>query len=319
MAHRLQPWHAAMLNKNRFSIHAFRWRLNLGHLLFRCSIIAGSLLSLVLLVETIKTYRYVERDLVREEAQRESDRDIRSIVRAGRALSSDDFALLRKPLEDIINEYPHQVAWIRVLTPDGRIVATTAATEQGPKYTPSELRGVASQRRIRDWQTNSGRMLLSLNSVRLQPRDHPEGTRGSRPSEFIEIAMYLNGVSVNFGPLRQDLVVGLSAAIALFVAVILIGLRFGEYLRARQVENELALARQVQFALFPAPGTVVENADFAAQCVPAREVGGDLYDVFTTEVGETVCVLGDVSGKGLPAALLMGVVEGAIRASCAGR
>ena len=95
------------LTKTASSIHAFRWRLNLGHLLFRCSIIAGTLLSLVLLVETIKTYRYVERDRLREEAQRESDRDIRSIVRAGRALSSDDFALLRKPLEDIINEYLH--------------------------------------------------------------------------------------------------------------------------------------------------------------------------------------------------------------------
>src|SRR4029077_20960424 len=59
--------------------------------------------------------------------------------------------------------------------------------------------------------------------------------------------------------------------------------------------------------------------DYAARCVPAWEVGGDLYDVFGTDDGETAFVLGDVSGKGLPAALLMGFVQGAVRASCAGR
>ena len=44
-------------------------------------------------------------------------------------------------------------------------------------------------------------------------------------------------------------------------------------------------------------------------------MGGDLYDVFDTDDGEVAMVLGDVSGKGLPAALLMGVVQGAVRAS----
>jgi len=44
-------------------------------------------------------------------------------------------------------------------------------------------------------------------------------------------------------------------------------------------------------------------------------VGGDLYDVFDTDDGEVALILGDVSGKGLPAALLMGVVQGAVRAS----
>ena len=61
------------------------------------------------------------------------------------------------------------------------------------------------------------------------------------------------------------------------------------------------------------------HVDFAARCVPAWEVGGDLYDVFETDDGDTALVLGDVSGKRLPAALLMGFVQGAVRASCAGR
>jgi phosphoserine phosphatase RsbU/P len=71
----------------------------------------------------------------------------------------------------------------------------------------------------------------------------------------------------------------------------------------------------VQTDLFPAESSLTGNLAFAARCVPAYEVGGDLYDVFETDNGEVALVLGDVSGKGLPAALLMGVVQGAVQAS----
>jgi len=53
--------------------------MNSKHLWFKCSIGVGLLLSVLLLVETLVTYCYVERDLVREEAQREASRRIRSI------------------------------------------------------------------------------------------------------------------------------------------------------------------------------------------------------------------------------------------------
>jgi hypothetical protein len=44
-------------------------------------------------------------------------------------------------------------------------------------------------------------------------------------------------------------------------------------------------------------------------------VGGDFYDVFEAETGQTAIVLGDVSGKGVPAALLVSMLHGAIRSS----
>lgn len=71
----------------------------------------------------------------------------------------------------------------------------------------------------------------------------------------------------------------------------------------------------MQTDLFPAEGSLAGSLAFAAQCVPAYQVGGDLYDVFETDDGEVALILGDVSGKGLPAALLMGVVQGAVQAS----
>jgi sigma-B regulation protein RsbU (phosphoserine phosphatase) len=132
---------------------------------------------------------------------------------------------------------------------------------------------------------------------------------------FVEIAIYVKGVSANFGALRTYLIVSCSAAFALMGAVILIGIRFPHYMRGKKVDEELALARRVQHDLFPTQESLAVDLPFAAKCVPAWQVGGDLYDVFDTDDGEVALILGDVSGKGLPAALLMGVVQGAVRAS----
>ncbi len=109
---------------------------------------------------------------------------------------------------------------------------------------------------------------------------------------------------------------GCLAALALLAAVVVIGLRFPHYMHGKHIEEELSLARRVQTDLFPADTALVKDLAFAARCVPAYQVGGDLYDVFETDDGEVALLLGDVSGKGLPAALLMGVVQGAVRASC---
>ena len=164
--------------------------------------------------------------------------------------------------------------------------------------------------------TPSGPVLVWLNPLRLPPPP-PElrGTGGRPGPTFVEIAIYLNGVSANFGALRTYLIVSCSAAFALMGAVILIGIRFPHYMRGKKVDEELALARRVQLDLFPTPESLAVDLPFAARCVPAWQVGGDLYDVFDTDDGEVALILGDVSGKGLPAALLMGVVQGAVRAS----
>jgi sigma-B regulation protein RsbU (phosphoserine phosphatase) len=109
--------------------------------------------------------------------------------------------------------------------------------------------------------------------------------------------------------------VGSTAAIALLAAVVLIGLRFPNYISGKQYEEELALARRVQNDLFPRDGVSTNTLEFAARFIPSRQVGGDLYDIFETDDRGVAILLGDVSGKGLSAALLMGVVQGAVRTS----
>jgi len=82
----------------------------------------------------------------------------------------------------------------------------------------------------------------------------------------------------------------------------------------KRFEREFATAREVQLALLPA--TFVQPAHFevAAHSIPCRYVGGDFYDFLTLEDGRSVLILGDVSGKGISAALLASMAQGIIHA-----
>ena len=288
------------------------------YLWFRVTIFFGLGLGLLLLVQTVLTYRHVTNGLLRQEAQREIDRRVQSINRAARLTGSRDPARLAPVLQEMVHEAPKEIAWIRIINGQSKVLAATEMIMEAPAYPPGTLgRGPGRDGppgpHGTEKMTPAGPVWIALSPLRLGPP--PFERPPERPSpEFAEIAVFLNGVSTNFGLLREYLVVGCLAAIALMAAVIVLGLRFPHYMRGKRVEEELALARRVQLDLFPGED-LSGGLPFAAKCVPAWQVGGDLYDVFETDDGEVALVLGDVSGKGLPAALLMGVVQGAVRAS----
>ena len=83
-----------------------------------------------------------------------------------------------------------------------------------------------------------------------------------------------------------------------------------------RLQEELDAARRLQMAMvpqsFPAPSPDFP-IDLCASMEPAREVGGDLYDFFITEDGMLCFLVGDVSGKGMPAALFMARTKSLIR------
>jgi sigma-B regulation protein RsbU (phosphoserine phosphatase) len=83
-----------------------------------------------------------------------------------------------------------------------------------------------------------------------------------------------------------------------------------------RLQEELDAARRLQMAMvpqsFPAPSADFP-IDLCASMEPAREVGGDLYDFFITEDGMLCFLVGDVSGKGMPAALFMARTKSLIR------
>lgn len=78
------------------------------------------------------------------------------------------------------------------------------------------------------------------------------------------------------------------------------------------VERELALAEETQKALLPSVIPVVEGWQLAAFSIPTRYVGGDFYDFLLSPSGTLVGVLGDVSGKGVAAALLSSMILGSL-------
>jgi phosphoserine phosphatase RsbU/P len=81
----------------------------------------------------------------------------------------------------------------------------------------------------------------------------------------------------------------------------------------RRLERDLALARELQFRLLPAASPKLDNLEIAAKFVPARAIGGDLYDFLNYSLSRAAIVIGDVSGKGAPAAIYAALVNGILR------
>ena len=80
-----------------------------------------------------------------------------------------------------------------------------------------------------------------------------------------------------------------------------------------RMQSELRIGRNIQMSMIPKPMKDRPDLDFAATIVPAKEVGGDLYDYYIRDNRLFFCV-GDVSGKGVPAALVMAVTRSLFRA-----
>jgi serine phosphatase RsbU (regulator of sigma subunit) len=82
-----------------------------------------------------------------------------------------------------------------------------------------------------------------------------------------------------------------------------------ELVKKERLERELELARQVQQSLLPRIFPLVPGYGFAARSQPARQVGGDFYDVILLDADRFGVVIADVSGKGMPAALFMALTR----------
>jgi sigma-B regulation protein RsbU (phosphoserine phosphatase) len=82
----------------------------------------------------------------------------------------------------------------------------------------------------------------------------------------------------------------------------------------QRMENELAIAQEVQAQLFPRQVSELESLEVHGFCRPARTVSGDYYDFVTASSNKLILAVGDISGKGISAALLMATIHSAVRA-----
>lgn len=100
-----------------------------------------------------------------------------------------------------------------------------------------------------------------------------------------------------------------------------VGLEAGRQaaLEQERLAGELEVARRIQQRLLPEKPPAIEGWQIAGVSVPARQVGGDYYDLIPLAADRLLLVLADVSGKGVPAALLMSSVRASLHTMITGR
>ena len=85
----------------------------------------------------------------------------------------------------------------------------------------------------------------------------------------------------------------------------------------RRAAHEIEIAMQVQARLFPQRLPQMRTLEYAGACVQTRRVGGDYYDFLDLGQNRLGLVIGDIAGKGMPAALLMANLQANLRSQCA--
>ncbi len=88
---------------------------------------------------------------------------------------------------------------------------------------------------------------------------------------------------------------------------------YGEEQNLFRIQEEMRLATEIQKILLPKDYPNFEGYDIAGQSIPAKDVGGDYYDFIKVDESQLAICLGDVSGKGMPAALLMSNLQATLR------
>jgi len=131
------------------------------------------------------------------------------------------------------------------------------------------------------------------------------GVRGIQPN-ILDKGEVLEGA--------LDLFVPVITGLCIFVFIIN-NLRTEEEINRKtlHLEGELQAARKIQLGSLPAPEHEWERVSVAASLIPASYIGGDLYDYLALKDGSIYFAIGDVSGKGVPAALLMSSTRSLLR------
>jgi hypothetical protein len=297
-------------------------------------LVLGAGLAGLLLFDSISTYRFVSRILVINQVRRDLNKRAVQIERELQAKQPQTDPEIDAVFDKLQEEH-EKLVWLVLRASDGHVIAQSGAAPVAPTFTVKDFSS-----KLRDHEevlttklAGDDELVVELFALHIRGR-HPHEAPPSQPGAvappnamsvnappgvspfpLLEIAMSMKEVNAQFWPIRRNLIIDCTAAIALLISTLIAGLRFRAYVRAQELERQLQLARQVQQALLPTTRKVSERVEVAAVCVPAWQVGGDFYDTFSANEDDLALVLGDVSGKGVPAALLAGLVHGAIRSS----
>ena len=265
-------------------------------------------------IENARLYARVSRQANTLEVLNEISAELASILELGPLLERVG-QLLRRLID-------YQMFTIMLLDEKGETLITRYAWRFGYAHAPlrrisvtSGLGGAA----VREWR------FVNVADVLKDPRYVPmnEETR----SELVVPLFYkgrvigvldLEHTKTHFFTEEHERVL---TTLAAQVAIAIENARLYQAVRTqeRQLERDIAMAREVQLRLLPAEAPSHPHAETAVRFLPARTIGGDLYDFLNYGAERTAIVVGDVSGKAAPAALFAALVSGIMRAAAAQR
>jgi hypothetical protein len=286
-------------------------------------LIAGAVLAILLLANSIRDYQLVSKIIDTEQVRHETNQHVAALEQRLRLNALGTGPRLKSLIDDIA-ESGDRPAWIELRAIDGSLLESSGKTG-GPSFSQDE---VATHSRNHESlfkvvATSLGDIVVEVFPVHLptipisvNPAAPPiHVPSGPATLLALEIAMPLDSVvHPVFWPILLNLIINCAVALALIATVVLAGLGFRSYDRGKHLEEQLEIARQVQCELLPSLGESFTGVQLATEYRPAGQVGGDFYDVFRVQNSAIALVMGDVSGKGVPAALLMGVIHGVVRA-----
>jgi serine phosphatase RsbU (regulator of sigma subunit) len=282
----------------------------IGYRWFKWWIAAGILVAVLLLTTAIVNYQFVSSFIATQQTRQELSQEVVALEQRIRQLAVTDPHLLSVV---IAHAKTQEMPWIEFRDGQDNVVIHRGIS-LAPIMSPADQRAALRQRkpafRVRD--TPMGRAVVESFGVLIPPNIEKK-----TPPQYavLEMAMVITAAPGVAWPALRNLFIESAAALALLAALITMALRFRAYARGQHLEQQVEIARQVQQDLMPASGASAAGFDVSAECDPAAEVGGDFYDIFPVQDGGSAFVVGDVSGKGLPASLLMGVLHGAVRSS----
>jgi len=215
--------------------------------------------------------------------------------------------------------------WVTVTPPDGTANLTLVAPEPGSEQhkligRPTQVTFVTEDVivKFREWSKRGVRFNFSPRLKRLKYEVQVRTPRPADPSApAAEPAPIWGGVFTRFRDLD-----GNSFSLVSFdeVTHALEAQRrtIAEKLESeRRAAQELEIAKQVQARLFPQTLPPLRTLEYAGTCIQARKVGGDYYDFLDLGGERLGFVIGDISGKGIAAALLMANLQANLRSQCA--
>ena len=132
----------------------------------------------------------------------------------------------------------------------------------------------------------------------------------NRDRKIVGALQLLNKTDGAFGTADLDFLSSISEHMAIAMENATLHM---ELLEKQRMQEELKLGREIQSRLLPQPPVDVMDTNLAALSVPCYEVGGDYYDFIELPDGDLGLAIGDVSGKGVSAALIMSSVQAALR------